>query len=96
MVKEATIPKPVLVAHGGAGVIPRNTPKEKVDQYLAGMRAALTRGNAVLQNGGRALDAVMETVIEFEDNPLFTPLRPMNWMPPLWTDNASRSVRLAP
>lgn len=63
--------KPVLVIHGGAGVIPRETPEEKIEQYKLGMKEALENGFNVLKAGGSALDTVMESVIEFEKNPLF-------------------------
>lgn len=63
--------KPVLVIHGGAGVIPRSTPKDKADRYLLGLKIALKKGFDILKNGGAALDAAMASVIEFEEDPLF-------------------------
>lgn len=64
--------RPVLVLHGGAGTIRRDTlTPEKADAYHAGIRTALAAGYAVLRAGGAALDAVVATVMELEENPLF-------------------------
>ena len=63
--------EPVIVIHGGAEVIPKNTTPEKVAQYMLAMKITLENGFNILNNGGSALDAVMESVIDFEDNPLF-------------------------
>jgi beta-aspartyl-peptidase (threonine type) len=63
--------KPVIVIHGGAGVISRNTAPEKIEQYLLGLKAALKNGFDILENGGSALDATTASVVEFENNPLY-------------------------
>jgi len=55
-----------LLIHGGAGRIPRDL----WDDYLAGLRAALLAGGAVLEAGGSALDAICTTVATMEDDPL--------------------------
>ena len=62
---------PVLLIHGGAGVIPRDTPQQKVEEYKQGLKIALENGFKILNEGGTAIDAVMESVVEFENNPLF-------------------------
>lgn len=63
---------PVLVLHGGAGTIRRDTlTPEKADAYHAGIRTALRAGYAVLNAGGTALNAVTATVMALEENPLF-------------------------
>ena len=61
-----------LAIHGGAGTIAREsmTP-EREREYHDGLRHALTVGEAVLKNGGTALDAVTATIQVLEDNPLF-------------------------
>ena len=61
-----------LAVHGGAGVIERGalTP-EKEALYRRGLQAALAAGRAVLERGGKALDAVQATVVVLEDDPLF-------------------------
>ncbi|MFT3997730.1 MAG: isoaspartyl peptidase/L-asparaginase [Asticcacaulis sp.] len=61
-----------LAIHGGAGVIDRTklNPQKEAD-YRAGLNAALSAGQAVLEKGGSALDAVEATVRVLEDNPLF-------------------------
>ena len=63
--------KPVIVIHGGAGVIPKTTAPDKIEQYRLGMKTVLERGFTILKNGGSALDAATESVVEFEKNPLF-------------------------
>jgi len=61
-----------LAIHGGAGTILRSkmTP-EKETAYHAGLRRALEAGQAVLRDGGAAIDAVTEAVVVLEDEPLF-------------------------
>jgi len=59
------------VIHGGAGVIPKTFPPEKIKTYQQGLSAALEQGFAVLKIGGSALDAAMAAILEFERNPLF-------------------------
>lgn len=65
-------PNYVLVIHGGAGTIVKEqmTP-EKEKAYRKGLEEALAAGNAILQKGGSALDAVEAAVKVMEDNPLF-------------------------
>jgi beta-aspartyl-peptidase (threonine type) len=61
-----------LLIHGGAGTIRREamTP-EREAAHRAGLLAALAAGEAVLAQGGTALDAVVEAVRSLEDCPLF-------------------------
>ncbi|MCD4676589.1 MAG: isoaspartyl peptidase/L-asparaginase [Desulfobacula sp.] len=63
--------RPILVVHGGAGVISKNTTKKKIEEYLEGIKLALKSGYRVLKDGGSALDATMASVIEFENNSLY-------------------------
>ena len=58
--------------HGGAGVIERKsmTP-EREKAYRAGMQEALDAAAAVLEKGGKAVDAVEAAIKLLEDNPLF-------------------------
>ena len=51
---------PVLVIHGGAGVIRKDLTPEKEKLVRADLEAALAAGYAVLKNGGSSLDAVAE------------------------------------
>jgi len=61
-----------LAIHGGAGVIDRGDLTPETDAaYRAGLNAALAAGQAVLDKGGSALDAVEATIRPLEDNPLF-------------------------
>ena len=61
-----------LVIHGGAGVIERGamTPETEA-AYRSAMQAALDRGEAVLDEGGSSLDAVVAVIHGLEDDPLF-------------------------
>ncbi len=59
--------EPVVVAHGGAGRVP----KERLDAHVAGVAAAAEAGLAVLQAGGSALDAAQRTVEVMEADPLY-------------------------
>jgi len=61
-----------LVIHGGAGKItPGMLNKEEEQKYTEGLAAALDKGYKILQNGGTALDAVVDTISVLEDNPMF-------------------------
>lgn len=61
-----------IAIHGGAGTIPRETmTPEREAAYHAALREALHAGNAILEQGGTALDAVTAAVRVLEDNPLF-------------------------
>lgn len=63
--------KPLLVIHGGAGVMRTDTPIEQQNQYRAALRGSLKAGHAVLAAGGEAIDAVAAAVSFMEDCPLF-------------------------
>ncbi|WP_018996644.1 isoaspartyl peptidase/L-asparaginase family protein [Hirschia maritima] len=61
-----------LVIHGGAGVIQRSQmTAEKEIAYHKGLEEALLAGQAILANGGEALDAIEASVILLENNPAF-------------------------
>lgn len=66
-------PGPItLVIHGGAGTIKReNMSPEKEKAYHEKLREALDSGYAVLERGGKSLDAVIAAVKIMEDSPLF-------------------------
>lgn len=68
----AAKPKTALVIHGGAGFVPKDSisPEER-RAYHAALNRALDAGNAVLQRGGTALDAVTAAVVVMEDAPQF-------------------------
>jgi len=61
-----------MVIHGGAGTISREqmTPAREA-AYRAGLERALRAGYAVLQRGGRSLDAVQAAINVMEDDSLF-------------------------
>ncbi|CAH2248887.1 isoaspartyl peptidase L-asparaginase [Pelobates cultripes] len=59
--------RPVIVVHGGAGVIV----KEYEEGYRAGVSRAALKGFEVMKHGGSALKSVEEAVIVLEDDPLF-------------------------
>lgn len=54
-----------LIAHGGAG----NWRPGSEGDAVEGLRAAVSRGRAILKAGGSALDAVCATVVALEDDP---------------------------
>ena len=62
---------PVLVIHGGAGVIRKDLTPEKEKLVRADLEAALAAGYAVLKNGGSSLDAVSKVIVLLEDSPRF-------------------------
>jgi L-asparaginase / beta-aspartyl-peptidase len=66
------MPPYALAIHGGAGVISRHkmTPEREAESR-AELRRALDAGEAILQAGGTALDAVTAAVVVLEDCPLF-------------------------
>jgi beta-aspartyl-peptidase (threonine type) len=64
--------KPVIVIHGGAGAIARNAmSSEKEREYTAALERIVAAGQAVLAEGGSAVDAVTTAVRLLEDCPLF-------------------------
>src|ERR1044072_1385542 len=67
-----TIGKYVLVIHGGAGTILKsNMTPEKENSYKKALQNALNAGNAILKDGGAALDAVEAAIKILEDDSLF-------------------------
>lgn len=64
--------KPVIAIHGGAGAIARDAMSpEKEREYLDALTRIVAAGQAVLAEGGSALDAVTTAVRLLEDCPLF-------------------------
>lgn len=69
---ESKIGPITLVIHGGAGTITRaNMTPEKEQAYHAALNQALDSGYAVLEAGGKSLDAVIAAIKVMEDSPLF-------------------------
>lgn len=64
--------RPVIVIHGGAGVIRKSdmTP-EKEQAYRQKLQEALEVGYAILEKGGSSLEAVEKTIQVLEESPLF-------------------------
>ncbi|MGI4983737.1 MAG: isoaspartyl peptidase/L-asparaginase family protein [Janthinobacterium lividum] len=61
-----------MVVHGGAGTLLRAAMSDTVEaEYRAALRAVLEAGQAILADGGSALDAVTEAVRLLEECPLF-------------------------
>ena len=61
-----------IAIHGGAGTILKiEMTYEKEKNYLNGLEKALNKGKKILLKGGNAIEAVSESVVELEDNPLF-------------------------
>ncbi|HYO78759.1 MAG TPA: isoaspartyl peptidase/L-asparaginase, partial [Thermoanaerobaculia bacterium] len=64
--------KTMLVIHGGAGTITRQSMTAEVEkQYRETLELALKTGHAILAKGGSSLDAVEATIRVMEDSPLF-------------------------
>jgi beta-aspartyl-peptidase (threonine type) len=59
--------QPVLIVHGGAWAIP----DDMIAGHLNGVRRALAAGWEILQQGGRAVDAIEAAVIVMEDDDTF-------------------------
>ena len=62
---------PVLVIHGGAGVIRKDLTPEREKLVRADLETALASGYAVLKKGGSSLDAVVSSIVVLEDSPRF-------------------------
>ena len=62
---------PVLVIHGGAGVIKRDMNPAKEKAVRAALTQALQTGYAQLKNGKSAMDAVTAALTVLEDDPNF-------------------------
>lgn len=61
-----------IVIHGGAGTILKSNMSDEMEaNYLKVMNEALDVGEAILKNGGEAIDAVEQTIWMLEDSPLF-------------------------
>ncbi len=61
-----------LAVHGGAGTHPRTRMTDAMaHDYHTALKAVLSAGEAVLRDGGSALDAVTQAVCALEDDPLF-------------------------
>ncbi|HEY8132284.1 MAG TPA: isoaspartyl peptidase/L-asparaginase [Thermoanaerobaculia bacterium] len=65
-------PRIMLVMHGGAGTITRQSMTPDMEkQYREMLEQALRTGHAVLAKGGTSLDAVEASIRILEDSPLF-------------------------
>jgi beta-aspartyl-peptidase (threonine type) len=61
-----------LVIHGGAGtILKENMTPEKEKAYHTALAIALDSGYAVLEKGGKSVDAVIAAIKVMEDSPLF-------------------------
>jgi beta-aspartyl-peptidase (threonine type) len=61
-----------IAIHGGAGTILKSTMTATIqEQYETGLKTALEKGYAILEQGGSSLDAVEAAVTELENFPLF-------------------------
>ncbi len=66
-----TTPAPLLVVHGGAGVVRDGLGAEDEAAARAALAEALRAGHAVLKAGGSATDAVATAIAVLEDAPQF-------------------------
>jgi beta-aspartyl-peptidase (threonine type) len=61
-----------LVLHGGAGnITSKNFSTERQKEYQLVLKKALNKGYKVLENGGKSIDAVQQTIAVLENSPLF-------------------------
>lgn len=60
-----------IAIHGGAGTIPRDVPKERLEAYAKSLTEALQLGETMLESGASALETVEAVIRVMEDNPLF-------------------------
>lgn len=61
-----------LVIHGGAGFVPKEALSDADQKEIrATLERALDAGNAVLQSGGAAVDAVEAAIVVLEESPRF-------------------------
>jgi beta-aspartyl-peptidase (threonine type) len=69
---QTTPKKTMLVIHGGAGTITRQSMTAEMEkQYREALEQALRTGHAVLAKGGSSVDAVEASIRFMEDSPLF-------------------------
>lgn len=62
----------VLAIHGGAGTILKENMSDSLERaYVAVLTKSLKEGYAVLQSGGKSVDAVVSAIQVMEDSPLF-------------------------
>jgi beta-aspartyl-peptidase (threonine type) len=66
-------PGPItIVIHGGAGtILKKNMTPEREKAYHEALETALDSGYAVLERGGKSVDAVIAAIKVMEDSPLF-------------------------
>ena len=65
-------PKAMLVIHGGAGWISRESVSDSLENaYITTLETALIKGRDVIKNGGSSLDAGQRAIEHLEDSPLF-------------------------
>ena len=65
-----------LVIHGGCGAMrPESVSNSQEEQARAGLEVALDAGEAILKNGGSALDAVEAAARVLEENSMFNAAR---------------------
>src|SRR5436189_186494 len=71
MSSEGAGPAWALLAHGGAGVISRETLSPEQERVYRDAMASVARaGSEILKAGGSAMDAVEATIQRLEDDPL--------------------------
>ncbi len=69
---EQTKAEYAIAIHGGAGtILKENMTPEREMEYRQALKEALITGEAILQSGGTALEAVEKTIHVLEDSPLF-------------------------
>lgn len=76
---------PVILIHGGCGVIPRKNMTAEYEQECRDvLKKSLIAGYDILKAGGSALDAVMAAVVVMEDHPNFNVSGLLTGVPWVW------------
>jgi L-asparaginase / beta-aspartyl-peptidase len=61
-----------LAIHGGAGALqPHKYTSKQISEYEKCLIASMTKGQSILEKGGTAIEAVIESVVIMENSPLF-------------------------
>ncbi len=61
-----------IAIHGGAGYIVKENLSDSLENaYRSKLKEAISKGNEILKNGGKAVDAVSQTIQILEASPLF-------------------------
>jgi beta-aspartyl-peptidase (threonine type) len=84
---------PVLVIHGGAGVVRAEVTPEREKAVRADLERALHAGYDALKAGATSVEAVTKAIVIMEDSPCSTTTARTNSTRRSWTASRARRVR---